>query len=65
MSDIQLQDDQMKDNDNNDKESVIESLVEASKIHLNMIQKYDGGLTAFEAMDLINKYNEALASIDY
>ena len=55
----------MEDNDNNDKESVIESLVEASKIHLNMKQKYDGGLTASEAMDLINKYNEALAFIYY
>ena len=32
---------------------------------LNIKQKYGGGLTASEAMELSNKYNEALVSIDY
>ena len=40
-------------------------LGEASKINLNIKQKYGVSITASESMDPIKKYNEAPASIDY
>ena len=41
LSDLQLRDAQIEENHNNDKDSLIKIIGEASKIHLNIKYKYD------------------------
>ena len=64
-SDLQLQDAKIKENQNSDKGSLIEILEKVGKIKLNTKHKYGGCLTAYKAMELSNKYKEALKFIYY